>query len=69
MELGKRIGARLELARTWMEVGKRLLKQGPVASEMDGVSAEEYLSRAKAFFKEKELDWDLAQLQIIAKDR
>jgi predicted ATPase/class 3 adenylate cyclase len=59
IQVGERIGAKLELARTWREVGKRLLEADSGTRILDGISAEEYLARAKAFFQEKELAWDL----------
>ena len=54
VQLGERIGARLELARTWSEVGRRLLEAESGTKSLNGVSAEEYLTRARAFFQEKE---------------
>jgi len=58
MRFGEAIGARPELARTWLEVARRLQP----AQELAGVAAAEYLRRARATFAELELGWDLAQL-------
>ncbi len=63
IQVGERIGAKLELARTWREVGKRLLETDSGPKNLDGISADEYLSRAGAFFREKELTWDLGILE------
>jgi hypothetical protein len=63
MRLEERLGARLELARTWAEVGTRLLEGRSRAAGLDGVSAREYLAKAEAFFAEKGLAWDLARLR------
>jgi class 3 adenylate cyclase/tetratricopeptide (TPR) repeat protein len=63
IQVGERIGAKLELARTWMEIGKRLLENESGSQSLDGISAEEYLSRAGAFFREKELARDLEILE------
>ncbi len=65
IRVGERIGAKLELARTWREIGKRLLENESGSQSLDGTSAEEYLSRAGAFFREKELVWDLEILEKV----
>jgi tetratricopeptide (TPR) repeat protein len=65
LDLGERIGARLELARTWMEVGRRLREKGNGTGSLGGVGAEEYLSQAEAFFRQKDLSWDLTNLESI----
>ncbi len=65
MALAESIGARLELARTWTEVGRRLLEKGGHDRRLGGASAEEYLSKAEAFFREMDLSWDLADLERI----
>jgi hypothetical protein len=66
IRLGERLGARLELGRTWAEVGTRLLEGGSRSASLDGVSASEYQSRAEAFFKEKGLSWDLDRLRELS---
>jgi hypothetical protein len=66
IRLGERLGARLELGRTWAEVGTRLLEGRNRSASLDGVSAREYISRAEAFFREKQLEWDLARLGDIS---
>ncbi len=44
---GKRIGADLELSRSLMEVGTRLLEPSSKHSELSGVNAKEYVEMAK----------------------
>lgn len=63
---GGRLGARVELARTHMEIGKRLLEQGSRFRELDGMKAEDYLEKASALFEEMDLEWDLEKLAEIA---
>ena len=57
--------ARPELARTHMEVGKRLLESKSKYQELNGISAEEYLDKAEVLFKEMELAWDLEELEKV----
>lgn len=52
---GERLGARPELSRTFMEVGKRLLQQESKYKELYGVRAEEYLTKAREMFEELDL--------------
>ena len=53
---GEKLGARPELARTWLEVGRRLDSR----QELDGVAGPEYRRRAERAFVELDLCWDLA---------
>ena len=59
---GENLGARPELARTYMEVGKRLLGPESKYKELNDVKAEEYLDKAKTMFEEMDLQWDLDEL-------
>ena len=63
---GERLGARLEVSRTYFEVGKRLLEEKSKYKELNGIKAEEYLDKAKTMFEEMDLQWDLDQLERIA---
>jgi tetratricopeptide (TPR) repeat protein len=49
---GERLGARLELARTYEEIGKRLASGAAPQGEFDGMSADAYLEKAYALFGE-----------------
>ena len=59
---GTRLGARPELARTYMEVGKRLSEFEGQHKGLNGISANEYLNKARSMFKEMDLQWDLDEL-------
>jgi len=72
---GERLGAKLELSRTYFEIGKRLLekpltekharlqsKARSLAKKIIGLTPEECLSKAEAMFREMDLQWDLAEL-------
>ena len=60
---GERLGARPDLARTYFEVGKRLLEPHSKYKELNGISAKEYLDKAEKLFREMDLEWDLEQLE------
>jgi hypothetical protein len=62
---GQRLGARVELARTFMEVGKRLLEKKSRYQELDGFSATDYLEKAKSLFEDLDLAWDIDELHKI----
>ena len=71
---GERLGARLELSRTYFEVGKRVhLLEGndlnrPLRDRMNkiiGLTPEECLSKAETMFREMDLQWDLAELEKV----
>ena len=62
---GERLGARPELSRTYMEVGKRLLEPKSKYKQLNGITAEEYLEKARVLFEEMDLKWDLEQLEKV----
>jgi tetratricopeptide (TPR) repeat protein len=62
---GQRLNDRLELSRTYYEVGKRLLEPKSKHKELDGIKAEEYLEKARTMFEEMDLQWDLDELEKI----
>jgi tetratricopeptide (TPR) repeat protein len=63
---GERLGARVEVSRTYFEVGRRLLEEKSKYKELNGIKTEEYLAKAKTMFEEMDLQWDLDQLERIA---
>ena len=65
IEKGKQIGARLELSRTYYEVGKRLTEPNSKFNALNGISADQYLKKAKEMFKEMDLQMDLDELERI----
>ena len=56
---GEELGARLDLSRTNFEVGKRLLEPNSKYKELNGITAEEYLEKARTMFEEMDLHWGL----------
>ncbi len=65
IENGEGLGARLELSRTFLEIGKRLLEPGSQHKSLNGVEAEAYLEKARALFTDMDLQWDLDELDRI----
>lgn len=59
------MGARPEVARTYMEVGKRLSEKGSKFRELAGIPAIDYLHEARRLFEEMELDWDIKELDKV----
>ena len=66
MKEGERLGARLELSRTYFEVGKRLIEPESKYQKLNGIKAEEYLKKAKTLFEEMDLQWDLDELDRVS---
>jgi len=64
--VGEYLGARLELSRTYMEVGRRLLDPKSKYKELNGISAQEYLQKARTMLQEMDLLWDLDELERIS---
>jgi tetratricopeptide (TPR) repeat protein len=65
IEFGENSGGKLELSRTFFEVGKRLSEGKSKSTELNGMSAKEYLEKAKVMFEEMDLQWDLEELEKI----
>jgi len=65
IEEGERLGARPDLARTYMEISKRFLEEKSNYKELNGIKAEEYLDKARVMFEEMDLQWDLDELDRI----
>ena len=65
IEEGKRLGSRPDLARTYMEIGKRFLEGNSKYNELSGITASEYLEKARTMFQEMDLQWDLDELDKI----
>ena len=61
----ERLGARPDLARTYMEIGKRFLEDKSKYKELNGIRAEEYLEKARGMFLAMDLQWDLDALEKI----
>lgn len=63
---GERLGARLELSRTYFEVGKRLFESQSKFKALNGIQAEAYLAKARLLFEEMDLQWDLEEMKRVA---
>ncbi|MHC4105309.1 MAG: hypothetical protein ACYSR9_10245, partial [Planctomycetota bacterium] len=59
---GERLDARLELSRTYFEVGKRLLESESKYKKLNGIKAQAHIEKAKLLFEEMDLQWDLDEL-------
>ena len=62
---GEAFGAYPDLSRTYFEIGKRLNEPDIKHKELNGITAEEYLKKAKTMFEEMDLQWDLDELERI----
>ena len=59
---GERMGARPELARTYLDIGRRL----PAGESLNGMHRADYVQKARQLFRQLGLEWDLKQLESIA---
>jgi class 3 adenylate cyclase/tetratricopeptide (TPR) repeat protein len=59
IEEGERLGAQIELSRTYLEIGRRLLEPGSQYDELNGVKAESYVEKGRTLFREMDLQWDM----------
>ena len=64
---GERLGAKIQLARSYFEVGQRLQEPGSPSSMLDDITAQAYIEKAEALFREMNLDWDLERLHCLPK--
>ncbi len=62
MSEGRRLGARLELARTYMDAGGCLAEQEKQPLLNPGENGKAYLIKAEAIFRDLDLAWDLNAL-------
>ncbi len=62
---GERLGARIQLSRTYFEVGRRLAEGGVQDTTLLGLEAETYLDKAERLFNELNLEWDQERLQTL----
>ena len=58
----EKMGARLELSRTYLEVGRRLSETKSKFQKLYGIDANTYLKKARILFEEMDLQWDLKEL-------
>ena len=62
---GERLGARPDLSRTYLEVGKRLLEPKSKYREFNDMTATAYLDKAETMFRDMDLQWDLDELEKV----
>ena len=59
------LGARVELAKTYMEMGRRFHEKGAGNLEQNRIAANEYLEKARIIFEEMGLQCELEELDKI----
>jgi hypothetical protein len=59
---GEKVNGRLELSRTYFELGKRMLSNGQ-SRKVNGLSGQEYIDKARQLFTEMNLAYDLKELE------
>ena len=62
---GEELGARPDLSRTYFQIGKSLLEPNSKTKELNGITADEYLEKARTLFEEMDLQWDLDELDKV----
>ena len=62
---GLRLSEKIEVSRTYFEIGKRLLEPNSKYKELNGITAEDYLEKARTLFEEMDLQWDLDELDKV----
>ena len=65
---GERLGAKPDLSRTYLEVGKRLLEPQSKYKKLNGIEAKGYLEKARILFEEMSLERDLDDLDRLKAD-
>lgn len=63
---GERMGALVELSRSYFEVGSYLSEPDSKFKELDGMNANEYFKKARRMFEEMDLQWDLDELDKVS---
>jgi hypothetical protein len=56
-------GANVELSRTFFELGKFLSAPGTKPKQLNGLTGEGYLEKARRMFEEMDLQWDLEEYE------
>ena len=62
---GEELGTRPDLSRTYFQIGKSLLEPDSKTRELNSITAEEYLEKARTMFEEMDLQWDLDELDKV----
>jgi class 3 adenylate cyclase/tetratricopeptide (TPR) repeat protein len=59
---GEHLDARLELSRTYFEIGKHLLENTSRHKILNEITAKDYVKKAGSLFEEMDLRWDLDEM-------
>jgi len=59
----QRLKTPIDLSRTYLEIGKRLLEKKSRYTGLNGIDGKQYLDKAEKLFQEHSLTWDLEQLK------
>ena len=59
---GRQMGADLELARTYYDIGKYLIESDDKFTRLNETDGREYIQKARILFEKMELSWDLENL-------
>jgi len=62
-------GARVELSRTYFELGKFLSDPKSGKKQLNELSGQDYLEKARSMFEEMNLQWDLQEYEQMIKSR
>ncbi|MGD9345167.1 MAG: AAA family ATPase, partial [Candidatus Aminicenantes bacterium] len=62
VKIGEELGAKVELARTHAEIGRRLAEKKSRFQALDGLSPRDYSKKAIALFERLNLNWDLDEM-------
>ncbi|MCF8369970.1 MAG: hypothetical protein K9H64_00005 [Bacteroidales bacterium] len=62
-QIAENSGAKVELSRAYLELGKFLSNPNTKPKQFNELSGKDYLEKAKALFDEMDLQWDLEEYQ------
>jgi class 3 adenylate cyclase/tetratricopeptide (TPR) repeat protein len=65
---GEKLGANLDLSRTYFDIGKRLLDVDSNHKELNGIDAKGYLEKAQVLFEEIGLEGEMDELERLKAD-
>jgi serine/threonine protein kinase/tetratricopeptide (TPR) repeat protein len=65
LRTGSQLGADLDLARLYLEIGRWCVDPQIDIDQLNGTSGTSYIERARALFERMDINWDLAELADI----
>jgi tetratricopeptide (TPR) repeat protein len=66
---GERLGARPQLARLYLEVGRCLLEEKGKYTKLDGLDGKDFVEKARGLFKEMKMESSLEELDRVLETR